>query len=217
MDGMVIKYQYRQLKRSKVKTYDFFNLLYSYIARPRNVFISSNVKFKNKGIFKPTSPFYFDILVNRATWASSDEGVLKIAGTGKMITGKNVRISGGCRIAVDGNLEIGDNSFINPRSIIVASTCIKIGNNCAISWNCQLLDTDIHAMVADGRPKERSLPISIGNKVWIGAGCTILKGVTIGDGCVIAAGSVVTGNIPAGTLAAGVPAKAIKENIDWIA
>jgi acetyltransferase-like isoleucine patch superfamily enzyme len=58
-------------------------------------------------------------------------------------------------------------------------------------------------------------PVHIGNKVWIGANVTILKGVSIGDGSVIAAGSVVTRSIPANCLAGGIPAKVIKENVAW--
>jgi len=58
-------------------------------------------------------------------------------------------------------------------------------------------------------------PISIGNHVWIGINATILKGVTIGDGAIIAAGAVVTRDIPASCMAAGVPASVIKNNISW--
>jgi acetyltransferase-like isoleucine patch superfamily enzyme len=58
-------------------------------------------------------------------------------------------------------------------------------------------------------------PIHIGNHVWIGMNVTILKGVQIGDGAIIAAGAVVTRNIPARCLAGGVPARVLKENITW--
>ena len=58
-------------------------------------------------------------------------------------------------------------------------------------------------------------PIVIGNHVWIGARAIILKGVIIGDGAIIAAGAVVTHDVPAYTLAGGVPAKVIREGVEW--
>lgn len=61
----------------------------------------------------------------------------------------------------------------------------------------------------------QSAPIVIGNHVWIGLNVTILKGVTIGDGCMVAAGAVVTKSFPPNYLIGGVPAKIIKEDILW--
>ncbi len=63
--------------------------------------------------------------------------------------------------------------------------------------------------------QKKTKPVKIGNHVWIGTRVTILKGVNIGDGAVIAAGSVVTKDIPAGSLAAGVPAKIIRDKVIW--
>ena len=60
-----------------------------------------------------------------------------------------------------------------------------------------------------------SAPIKIGNHVWIGQGATILKGVTIGNNSIIAAGAIVTKDIPANCIAAGVPARVIKEDVNW--
>ncbi len=63
--------------------------------------------------------------------------------------------------------------------------------------------------------KDVSIPIKIGNHVWIGSNVTVLKGVEIGDGSIIAAGSLVNKNIPPGVLAGGVPAKILKEGVTW--
>ena len=60
-----------------------------------------------------------------------------------------------------------------------------------------------------------SSPIKIGNHVWIGMDAKILSGVTIGDGAIIAAGAVVTKDVPAYSLAAGCPAKVVRENVVW--
>ena len=74
-------------------------------------------------------------------------------------------------------------------------------------------DSDNHTIVRDGYTP--TAPIKIGNHVWIGVNCTILKGVTIGDGAIIAAGSVVTKDVPAHSLVGGVPAKVIRTDVEW--
>ena len=73
------------------------------------------------------------------------------------------------------------------------------------------MDSDAHAL----NGSRNTNPVHIGNHVWIGTRVTILNGVTIGDGAVIAAGALVTQDVPAGCLAGGIPAKVIKENVEW--
>ncbi|MCI8665010.1 MAG: acyltransferase [Hungatella sp.] len=111
----------------------------------------------------------------------------------------------------DANLILGRGSFINSDCKIRCHKKISIGEDCAISHDFTVMDSDAHEL--DG---SRSInAVKIGNHVWIGTRVTILNGVTVGDGAVIAAGSVVTKDIPANVLAAGVPAKVIKNNIEW--
>src|SRR5690606_31485206 len=100
---------------------------------------------------------------------------------------------------------------INKNAKIRCYSSISIGNGVAISENFTVWDTDAHAF--KGREKKMTQPVKIGNQVWIGMNVTVLKGVNIGDHAVIAAGAVVTRDVPARCLAAGVPAKIIKENI----
>jgi acetyltransferase-like isoleucine patch superfamily enzyme len=108
-------------------------------------------------------------------------------------------------------LEIGDRTYLNRRTEIVARNEIVIGADCAISWDVVITDSDEHWM-AD---TEMVQPVRIGNHVWIGARAVILKGVTVGDGAVIAAGSVVTQDVAPATMVAGVPARAIREGVEW--
>ena len=108
-----------------------------------------------------------------------------------------------------GELVIGDNVFING-AIISATTKVTIGNNCKFGPFSMIIDSDFHN-VKDHNKDGESGEIIIEDDVWIGAKATILKGVTIGRGAVIAVGSVVTKSIPANAIAAGVPAKVIKE------
>lgn len=90
---------------------------------------------------------------------------------------------------------------------------ITIGSGAAIGPDVIIRDTDSHPLTDPNH--KLTQPITIGDKVWIGARAIILKGVTIGDGSIIAAGSIVSKSIPSNCIAAGAPAKVIRENISW--
>ena len=110
---------------------------------------------------------------------------------GKNITvGKRVFINSGCCFQDQGGVEIGDDVLIGQQVVIAT------------------LNHDLHP---EKRASMTPKPVKIGNKVWIGAHATILPGVTIGDGAVVAAGAVVTKDVPPNTVVGGVPAKIIKE------
>lgn len=108
-------------------------------------------------------------------------------------------------------LKLGDGSFINSDCKIRCHHLIDIGEGCAISHDVTIMDSDAHCL--NGVVSKN--PIVIGNHVWIGTRVTILNGVKIGDGAVVAAGSVVTKDIPSNCLAGGVPARILKENVEW--
>jgi acetyltransferase-like isoleucine patch superfamily enzyme/coenzyme F420-reducing hydrogenase beta subunit len=111
-----------------------------------------------------------------------------------------------------GTLEIGS-GFINEGATITCACYIKIGKNVHIARDAAIRDYDGHYIET---PDYRTIkPITIGDNVWIGYGATILKGVTIGDGAVIAAKSVITKDVPAHCVVAGIPAKVIRDNIYW--
>ena len=90
---------------------------------------------------------------------------------------------------------------------------ITIGHHVLISHDVTLMDTDSHYIEQEGF--EVTKPIKIGDHVWIGTKATILKGVTIGNGAIVAAGALVTRDVPPHALVAGVPARVIKENVRW--
>lgn len=111
-------------------------------------------------------------------------------------------------------LEIGDKTYINHDSEIRCREHVSIGNNVSIAYNVLIQDSDYHTMnKEDGTPKPQTLPIVIEDDVWIGANAIVLKGVTLGRGCVIAAGAVVTKSAPAYSLVGGNPARIIKQGI----
>lgn len=95
-------------------------------------------------------------------------------------------------------------------SRIIAFKRIEIGEGSLIGAGCLICDSDMHEVPLGIGKQVGSAPIQIGRSVFIGANCTILKGVRIGDGAVIGAASLVCHDIPAGTLAAGNPATVIK-------
>ena len=112
----------------------------------------------------------------------------------------------------DGLLEIGENSFINYGTSIYAGEHVRIGRDCNIGTYCMVMDNDFHGLEPERRHETPpSKPIIIGDNVWLGGRTTVLKGVTIGDGSVVAAGSIVTKDIPPRTLAAGAPARAVRK------
>lgn len=109
----------------------------------------------------------------------------------------------------EGTLEIGDDTFVNNGTILSASMLIRIGSRVNIAPHCVLMDNDFHGTAdRDGPPKVA--PIVIEDDVWLGTRVTVLRGVTIGRGSVIAAGAVVTKDVPPGVIAGGVPAKVLR-------
>ena len=113
------------------------------------------------------------------------------------------------------NIEIGENFYSNVNVVILDGAKVIFGDNVFIAPNCGFY-TDSHPFDVEQRNQglEYAYPITIGNNVWIGAGCSILPGVSIGDNTVIGAGSVVNKSIPANVLAAGNPCRVIRENIN---
>ena len=109
-------------------------------------------------------------------------------------------------------LQLGS-GYANNDVEIVCFNKIIIGEDVAISKGVIIRDSDNHLI--NNQNENITKPIEIGDHVWIGLRAIILKGVKIGNGAVIAAGAVVTRDVPPYSLVAGVPARVIKENIDW--
>jgi acetyltransferase-like isoleucine patch superfamily enzyme len=140
--------------------------------------------------------------------------------------GKNTRIEGELFIFPHGGqLEVGDWCFIGPGSRIWSACNIFIGDRVLISHNCNIIDSLTHPINANkrhlqfkdiltsGHPKHIDLgeqPVKINDDVWIGAGSTILRGVSIGCASIVGAGSVVTSDVPPYTIVAGNPARIIR-------
>lgn len=116
-------------------------------------------------------------------------------------------------VAFDGGtLQIGERTLVNYGGSIAAGGLVRIGACCQIGTHAIIIDNDFHHIEPERRlERPESRPIVIGDNVWIGARVIVLGGVTIGANSCIGAGSVVVEDVPPRTLAAGVPAKVIRE------
>lgn len=110
------------------------------------------------------------------------------------------------------NIHIGDNFYANHNLVILDEAPVIFGDNVFIAPNCGFY-TAAHPIDAAERNRglEYARPITVGNDVWIGADVCVLPGVTIGDDCVIGAGSVVVKDIPPHSVAVGNPCKVIRK------
>ncbi len=137
--------------------------------------------------------------------------------SGSLFFKGNHTIGRGCRfdIAQGAEMVVGRNGYINANTSFIINHKLVIGDDCAISWNCQFLDEDFHTIEYDGKV-DKPNEIELGNHIWVGCDVKIYKGTVIPDGCVIAAGSVVRGNFTEkNALIGGNPAKIIKQNVLW--
>lgn len=145
--------------------------------------------------------------------AESMPRIIALSG-GEIVLADRVKFHRDCTLHLyspEARLEIGAHTYLNERCQISVFDRVTIGAYCAIAWDVHMTDSDQH--ILDGKPY--SAPITIGDRVWIGARSTILKGVTIGDGAVVAAGSLVTKDVPAGALVAGSPARVVRTGVTW--
>lgn len=138
-----------------------------------------------------------------------DNGVFRVKQRFQLFFGASVEVTKNACLTVG-------KGYLNTGSSIMCTQSITLGNGVFVARNVYITDSDHHALLdTEGNPRNLPAPVRIGDHVWIGYGAVILKGVSIGDGAVIAAGSVVTRDIPARCLAAGVPARVIRENVIW--
>lgn len=117
-------------------------------------------------------------------------------------------------------ITVGEKTTIKGAHIAVTepNSKISIGSDCMLSYGIDIRTGDSHSIIdlSTGKRINFAKDITIGNHVWIGAYVHILKGVTVGDNAVLGIRSVVSKDVPGNTIAAGVPAKIVKTNIDWL-
>ena len=167
--------------------------------------ISKDTKIDNKGIFR--LGVKENIKSKLETRFSMDEkSSFYVNGDFSVGAGSDIRIFKNGSLTLNGG-------YTNACVQIVCAEKIVIGKDVAIARDVIIRDTDAHEIVGEKHCKTK--PIVIGDHVWIGTRAIIMKGVTIGDGAIIAAGAIVTKDVPANTIVAGIPAKVIRENVEW--
>ena len=175
----------------------------------------------------------YTLLLNDVEYGSiTSHGVpyICVAPSGRCIIGNNVTLNNGlrfnpigyvqpCTLYVNANatLVIGDNVGLSQASIICHHS-IRIGNNVKIGGGVKIYDTDFHAIDSDTRRDrakdmqgKKCAPVELRDNCFIGAGTTILKGVCVGENAVVGACSLVSHDVPANEIWAGVPAKFVRK------
>ena len=162
--------------------------------------------------------FYYLVFKHLPSKNSSNDPIVKLrVFLCKMIfnyVGKNVNIQKGVYFGKGNKISIGDFSGIGENSRLAQADEIIIGNDVLIGQELMVITQNHNFSDKNQLIRKQggtTKPVIIGNNVWIGARVIILPGVTIGDGAVIAAGSVVVKNISPFSICGGVPAKIIKD------
>lgn len=190
-------------------------MLYRRVQKPRSssirVLNASNIKLAPSATIEMSEHASFEInrqdyikTHERSTLYLGENAYLKLNGRFTMHGHSSIMIHDGAYLV------IGNNTYLNGSSID-CSHHISIGNDCAIADDVRIMDESFHSVdsqIGGGNVK-------IGNNVWIATGAMILPGVKIGDGAIVAAGAVVTKDVPPRCMVAGVPAKVVKEDVEW--
>ncbi len=143
--------------------------------------------------------------------------VLEALDDGRLKIGEHTLLEPGCWITIadEGRVTIGDGCFLNQQTMIAAQDEVTIGDHVMFANHCFISDSshryDDRSMPVTWQGFSSKGPTRIGDNCWFGVNCVITTGVTIGDRCVIGANSVVTRDLPPGVIAAGAPAKVIRE------
>src|SRR5437879_6182204 len=123
----------------------------------------------------------------------------KVINEGGEIYVENCHFYPGVRLEVGEQaiLRIGKGTYLNRNTVVVANALVDIGRDCRIAWDVVIMDSDLHALPGE---ELQHKPVVLEDRVWVGCRSIILKGVRVGAGAIIAAGAVVTKDVPPNTV-----------------
>lgn len=207
--------QRRIISKSRLGQFFLLNFINRRISREKGIFLfpgrGGEIKIARTAKVHLKANFMFHCFdtkrCNVSAFLVMDDGAeLNVNGRFKVFYGSDIALFKGA------TLELGS-GYCNAGAQIRCTNSIKIGDRVAIARDVYIMDSDSHQLSDDSHQPDQ--PVCIGDDVWIGARAMILKGVTVGDGAIIAAGAVVNKNVPAHSIVAGVPAKVIRKNVTY--
>ncbi len=169
----------------------------------------ARIRFKDEGfLVLGTERSSFRGWAGRNSLFLEEEGVIEVRGFNQIGRGSLLWVLGGGRIQLDGCSTSGKN-------MIIAKEYVEIGEGTQIAWGVTISDHDFHKTYTGGVQNVETAPVRIGKNAWIGMDARVLKGVEIGAGAIVAAGSIVTRSVPPHALVAGVPARIIRRDVEF--
>ena len=162
-----------------------------------------------------------DVITEGLVFLGKGVDVYERRGYGRLVIGKFVHIGDYAALrAHEGTLRIGDKAVLGARVTVNSYLHVEIGATSLIGDDAYICDFDHRYERLDQPIKDQGIvkaPVRIGADVWLGTKATVLRGVDIGDGCVIGANSVITRDLPAYSVAAGAPARVLKSRLPAVA
>ena len=185
-------------------------------ANPKSDF-AANLKFKARNQVKiakgNTVNFGKKNRIRKCTVAIHGTGNTLTFEDGANLKGVHIELDGtNCEMIIGKRCVIGEGCYFSARE---KNTRLQIGDDCMFSRNVKLMTSDGHDILKAGERINPANNVTIGNRVWLADGAVVLKGCTVGDGAIVGLNSVVTRDVAARSIAAGNPAKVVKEDIDW--
>lgn len=163
----------------------------------------------------PIRPFIFKIGIKGSKGIVSNPYSV-FSAKGKVVFKGKASFASGTSLRVDGKATFGKNFSTNKNCFLSCTENVVFGDNVLLGWNVSVRDSDGHPVFYEGVQQHDRAEIHIGDHVWVASEVHILKGVTIGNDCVIGYRSTVTKSFPQDhLLIGGYPAKVLKENVDW--